>query len=102
MASIASTWRSSARSSPLSSIRRSPGGRRSPPPAPPRRIVAGAIAGYVAINAAALAEGFEFGVQPLLFHDATGAPLYAPYPLSVAVPAMMLAHLTLAGAAEAI
>ncbi len=68
----------------------------------PRRIVAGAVAGYVGINAAALLAGFEFGVQPLLFHDASGAPLYAPYPLSVAIPAMMLAHLTLAGAAEAI
>ena len=31
-----------------------------------------------------------------------GAPLYAPYPLSVAIPAMMAAHLTVAGAAEAI
>lgn len=67
-----------------------------------RRVVAGAVAGYVAINAAALCAAFEFGIQPLLFQDATGAPLYAPYPLSVAIPAMMLAHLTLAGAAEAI
>jgi len=72
------------------------------PIASARRVVAGALAGYAAINAAALAAGFEFGLQPLLFHDASGAPLYAPYPLSVAVPAMMLAHLTLAGAAEAI
>ena len=72
------------------------------PIASARRVVAAAIAGYVAINAAALAAGFEFGIQPSLFHDATGAPLYAPYPLSVAVPAMMLAHLTLAGLAEAI
>jgi cobalt/nickel transport system permease protein len=67
-----------------------------------RRVVAGAVAGYVAINAAGFLAGCEFGVQPLLFHDASGAPLYAPYPLSVAIPAMMLAHLTLAGAAEAI
>jgi len=67
-----------------------------------RRVVAGAVAGYVAINAAAFAAGVEFGIQPLLFHDATGAQLYAPYPLSVAIPAMMLAHLTLAGVAEAI
>jgi cobalt/nickel transport system permease protein len=67
-----------------------------------RRVVAGGIAGYVAINMAALAAAIEFGVQPLLFHDATGAPLYAPYPLSISIPAMMSAHLTLAGAAEAI
>ena len=68
----------------------------------PRRVVAAAVAGYVAINAAALVAALEFGIQPLLFTDATGAPLYAPYPLSVAIPAMMVAHLTIAGAAEAI
>ncbi len=68
----------------------------------PRRVVAAGVAGYVAINASALLAAIEFGIQPMLFHDATGAPLYAPYPLSVAVPAMMVAHLTLAGAAEAV
>jgi cobalt/nickel transport system permease protein len=66
----------------------------------PRRVVAAAIAGYVAINAAALLAAIEFGLQPLLFHDASGAPLYAPYPLNIAIPAMMLGHLTLAGLAE--
>jgi cobalt/nickel transport system permease protein len=65
-----------------------------------RRVVAAGIAGYTAINAAALCAAFEFGIQPLLFRDASGAPLYAPYPLRIAVPAMMLGHLTLAGLAE--
>jgi len=32
--------------------------------------------------------------------DASGAPLYAPYPLSIAIPAMMIGHLTFAGLAE--
>jgi cobalt/nickel transport system permease protein len=68
----------------------------------PRRVIAAGLAGYVAINAAAFLAACEFGVQPMLFHDASGAPLYAPYPLGVAIPAMMLAHLTVAGAAEAI
>lgn len=68
----------------------------------PRRVVAAAIGGYLAINAAALLTAIELGLQPLLFHDATGAPLYAPYPLAIALPAMMAAHLTVAGAAEAI
>jgi len=68
----------------------------------PRRVVAAALGGYVAINAAALLAGIEFGLQPALFHDAAGAPLYAPYPLAVAVPAMLLGHLTLAGLAEGI
>jgi cobalt/nickel transport system permease protein len=43
----------------------------------------------------------EFGIQPMLFHDAGGTPLYAPYPLHIAIPAMMIGHLTLAGFAEA-
>ena len=66
----------------------------------PRRVFAAACAGYVSINLAALAAAVEFGIQPLLFHDASGAPLYAPYPLRIAVPAMMIGHLTVAGLAE--
>ena len=66
-----------------------------------RRVVAAAIAGYLAVNAAALIAAIEFGIQPALFHDGRGMPLYAPYPLSIAVPAMMIGHLTLAGVAEA-
>ena len=68
----------------------------------PRRVVGAALGGYFAINAAALLAGIEFGLQPALFHDASGAPLYAPYPLAIAVPAMLLGHLTLAGLAEGI
>lgn len=68
----------------------------------PRRAVAGAIAGYVAINAAAFITAVEFGIQPLLFTDPSGVPLYSFYPLSVAIPAMMLGHLTFAGIAEAV
>jgi cobalt/nickel transport system permease protein len=65
-----------------------------------RRVVAAGLAGYVAINVSALLAAIEFGIQPLLYRDATGAPLYCPYPLSVAIPAMMLGHLTIAGLAE--
>jgi cobalt/nickel transport system permease protein len=67
-----------------------------------RRVLAAALAGYGAINVSALLAAIEFGIQPMLFHDATGSPLYAPYPLSVAIPAMMAGHLTVAGAAEAV
>jgi cobalt/nickel transport system permease protein len=67
-----------------------------------RRIVAAAIAGYLAVNAAALMAAVEFGIQPALFHTANGTPLYAPYPLSIAIPAMMIGHLTFAGLAEAV
>jgi cobalt/nickel transport system permease protein len=66
----------------------------------PRRVVAAALAGYLAINFSALLAAIEFGIQPLLFHDASGTPLYAPYPLHVAIPAMMIGHLTVAGLAE--
>jgi cobalt/nickel transport system permease protein len=65
-----------------------------------RRVVAAALAGYGSINLAALFAAVELGIQPLLFHDASGAPLYAPYPLHIAIPAMMIGHLTLAGMAE--
>ena len=66
----------------------------------PRRVMAAAIAGYVAINLSALAAAIELGIQPLLYRDATGAALYAPYPLQIAIPAMMAGHLTVAGLAE--
>jgi cobalt/nickel transport system permease protein len=65
-----------------------------------RRVFAAAIAGYVAANAAALVAAIEFGIQPMLFHDARGVPLYAPYSLSIAIPAMMIGHLAVAGIAE--
>ncbi len=67
-----------------------------------RRVVAAALAGYGAINVSALLAAIEFGIQPMLFRDATGAPLYAPYPLGIAIPAMMAGHLTVAGLAEAV
>ena len=67
-----------------------------------RRVFAAGFAGYAAINVAALCAAIEFGVQPLLFHDASGSPLYAPYPLSISIPAMMIGHLTFAGLAELI
>ncbi len=67
-----------------------------------RRVVAAGIAGYVAANASALAAAVELGIQPALFHDAAGAPLYAPYPLKIAIPAMLIGHLTFAGVAEAV
>jgi cobalt/nickel transport system permease protein len=67
-----------------------------------RRVIAAAVAGYLATNAAALVAAIEFGIQPIFFHDARGVPLYAPYSLRVAIPAMMIGHLTVAGVAEAV
>lgn len=68
----------------------------------PRRVAAAFLGGYVGINAAALACAIELGIQPDLFHDASGAPLYSPYHLAQTIPAMLLAHLAVAGVAEGI
>ena len=68
----------------------------------PRRVAAAVVAGYVAINVAALATAIEFGLQPMWFHTEAGVPLYAPYPLNISIPAMMIGHLGVAGVAEAI
>jgi len=67
----------------------------------PRRAFAAALGGYVGICAAALTAGIALGIQPSLFHTASGQPLYAPYHLAQAVPAMLLAHMTVAGGVEA-
>lgn len=67
-----------------------------------RRIAAASAAGYVSILVAAIAVGIELGIQPALFHTADGTPLYNPYGLAAALPAMLFAHLLVAGPAEAI
>ncbi len=67
-----------------------------------RRWIGAAVGGYVGINAAALAAAIEFGIQPSLFHTATGVPLYCPYGLAQTIPAMLVAHLLIAGPVEAV
>jgi cobalt/nickel transport system permease protein len=67
-----------------------------------RRALAAGIGGYIGLNVAALCAATEFGLQPTLFHSADGTPLYAPFHLSQTIPAMALAHLTIAGVAELI
>lgn len=74
----------------------------SSPPSAARRWIGGAVAGYVGLCAAAIATGFEFGLQPLLAQDAAGRPLYCPFGLSIAVPAMALEHLLVFGFVEAV
>src|SRR3972149_7056110 len=58
------------------------------------------FAGYVSINIAALLTALELGVQPLIEHDMAGMPLYAPYPLSITLPAMVVPHLLFFGPVE--
>jgi len=64
--------------------------------------VSAAIGGWVGLNAAALTTALMFGIQPLLHAAPDGRALYSPYPLSVAVPAMMIQHLLLFGPVEAL
>jgi cobalt/nickel transport system permease protein len=71
-------------------------------PTSKRRLIAAAVAAYVSLNAAALVTAVEFGIQPILEKSATGQPLYSPFPLRIAVPAMALEHLLLFGIVEAI
>ena len=70
--------------------------------ASPGRVYAGAAVGsYVGICLAAFCCAIEFGIQPALFHDAMGNALYCPYGLSIAIPAMMIPHMAVAGVVEA-
>ena len=64
--------------------------------------IAMAIGSYLGINFAVLLTAIEFGIQPLLFKNASGMPLYSPYPLSVSIPAMLIPHLAVAGFVEVI
>jgi cobalt/nickel transport system permease protein len=67
-----------------------------------RRLLGAGLGGYVGLNVAAFFAAVEFGIQPALFKSAEGVPLYAPYPLAVAIPAMMIPHLLVVGFAEAL
>ncbi len=73
---------------------------RSAPVTSPRRIAGAAIGGWTGLTTGALFAGIEFGLQPLLFKATDGSPLYAPYPLSVAVPAMVIPHMAVASVIE--
>jgi cobalt/nickel transport system permease protein len=58
-----------------------------------RLVVAAFLSGYIGLVVASLVTAFEFGIQPLIATGPDGRPLYAPYPLSVALPAMAIEHL---------
>lgn len=70
-------------------------------PSTARKIFAAGFAGYISLNLAAIFTGIELGLQPLIASKPDGQPLYAPYPLKIAVPAMALEHLILFGFIEA-
>ena len=65
-------------------------------------LIGAGVGAYLGLNCAALCAAIEFGIQPTLFHDVAGAALYCPYLLSISVPAMLVGHLTIWGAAEVV
>jgi cobalt/nickel transport system permease protein len=67
-----------------------------------RRLLAAVIGSYIALVVASIITAVELGIQPALFQAADGTPLYAPYSLNVALPAMLVGHLLVAGPVEAV
>jgi cobalt/nickel transport system permease protein len=60
------------------------------------------LAGYIGLTVSAIVTAFEFGIQPLIAAAPDGKPLYAPYPLSIAIPAMAVEYLLLFSIVEGI
>lgn len=67
-----------------------------------RHWIGGAVGGYLGLGVASIAAGVEFGLQPLLAHDAAGRALYFPFGLQIAVPAMAAGHFLAFSFVEAI
>lgn len=65
-----------------------------------RRLIAAFVAGWASLSLVAGLTGIVLGLQPILFRAADGTPLYAPFPLTVAVPAMLIPHLLVASVIE--
>ena len=59
------------------------------------------LGSYLGLNAATLLAGVELGLQAVIATNVSGQPLYNPYPITIAVPAMLFAHLLVAGVVEA-
>jgi cobalt/nickel transport system permease protein len=65
-----------------------------------RMSIAAFFAGYISLCFAAFVTAFEIGIQPIVASSSDGIPLYAPYPLKIAIPVMTLEHLLLFGIVE--
>lgn len=65
-----------------------------------RTYLAAFLAGYIGINVTAVVAALLFGIQPLIASTPQGQPLYAPYGLEIALPAMMLEYLLIFGFIE--
>jgi cobalt/nickel transport system permease protein len=67
-----------------------------------RPYIAAFLSGWVGLSVAAILTSIELGIQPLIAHSADGRPLYAPYHLSIAIPAMALEHMFLFSIVEGV
>lgn len=77
------------------------GGHRTDGPTSIKETLAAGVAGYTGINVAAFFTALELGIQPLISY-ASSQRSYFPYGLEITLPAIMLPHLTLLGAMEAV
>ncbi|MGQ9812642.1 MAG: cobalt transporter CbiM [Dissulfurimicrobium sp.] len=68
----------------------------------PRLKIAAFMSGYIGLVVASLFAAIEFGIQPLIAVAPDGRALYAPYPLSIAIPAMVGEHMLIFGPVEGI
>jgi cobalt/nickel transport system permease protein len=74
--------------------------RTSPPQDLLTSLIAAGVASYFAINLGGLFTALELGLQPLLHPGGSEASLYFPFPLKIAIPAVMIPHLTAVGLLE--
>jgi cobalt/nickel transport system permease protein len=65
-------------------------------------IIAGFLSGYIGLSVSAIFTAVILGIQPLIAAAPDGRPLYAPYPLSITIPVIVLGHLLLFGVVEGI
>ncbi len=65
-----------------------------------RLAISAFLSGYIGLLMAGMFAALELGIQPLIAIGSDGRPLYAPYPLSIAIPAIAIEHLLLFGVAE--
>lgn len=65
-----------------------------------RTSIAAFLAGYIGLTVGSIITAIEFGIQPLIAKSIDGKPLYAPYPLKLAIPAMAIEHMVLFSIAE--
>jgi cobalt/nickel transport system permease protein len=67
-----------------------------------RFIITAFLSGYIGLTVAALSAALMFGIQPIIASGPDGRSLYAPYPLSIAIPVMAVEHLLLFSIVEGV